>query len=236
MRDSLKFLTRPISRHIALAVTIMLGSQLLFALSVDKACGLAQSWMSGLPAIEGTQCAARQAEPDADSTSWAKPPYTSDPIERLNQLGDVAYAQARHHVAVAQFFYSRYYAAAHLTLALAVAAGVCLIFVSKKGWSTANPYLLNVFVTLSALGVYYGAFPGVFDQKSNMESNRDQYVKYINVEQDIRTFLAHLNSSEPQQLQDFLLTAQKRLVEINNISVGIDHTKVSDLPSILPEP
>jgi len=147
------------------------------------------------------------------------------------QLAEIR-SRARHHLSVMLFFYSRYYAAVFVTLVLSLLAGVTFAFVSKAGWSAANPYLLNAFIVLSTGSLYYGAWPAVFEQRSNIEANRDQYLRYVNLENTVLTEMVFLETADDASVQETIREVDAKMADLNRIAIGVDDSRIPDFRTV----
>ena len=114
--------------------------------------------------------------------------------------------------------------------AAAVVAAAMLLFITREGWDRTSPFVKSTFITATAIAAFYGPFPSLFKQDENATENSNLYVAYINVEQEILSFLAtgSIQSKNSMTIKDFIHQVDKRLVELNKVAIGFDKTQVTN--------
>jgi hypothetical protein len=179
----------PLLGHV-LIVILLIGGTVLISYSLStRAESLAKEWSSNLRPARNPKTDLypyapihRNIVPYINISEGAK--------ERLqNQLNDIR-NRAAHHLEVATFYYARYYMA---IVAFSMAAGFAAIFlasISRVGLKESSPYLVTAFVVMTAMALFYQSFPGVFDQKKNIETNKALYIRYVNLEDEVNTYCA----------------------------------------------
>lgn len=225
-------------KHALLVAAILVASDCGYRASIRRASVLADSWLGALPALQGTE----MGSVEYDQTTIEK---TAE--ARLLQLLTQTEIYAAHHGAVMQFFFVRYYAGTIVSLVLAIIAGVTLTLMSRKGWGDANRYIINIFLTSSSVLIFYAAFPSVFEQRNNIETNRNQYIEYVKLNSSIRTYIAtrteigRTEASSAKQIDTvglvtFVRNTQDVVNELHNISIGINHSNIPDVAEMLKTP
>jgi hypothetical protein len=157
--------------------------------------------------------------------------------EQLNEIE----VRINRHSAIMIFFYKRHYTAISLTSVSALVSGICLFFISKVGWEKVNNTLINVFVVTSSAAIFFGDLPGIFKQDENITANRELYLEHISLRNEVRSYIAtggtvgkdpknpnlyQFTSTEPNR---FIHYVDKRLAELNKISIGFDPKGITDL-------
>jgi hypothetical protein len=189
----LKLVLRVIG-HLLLSIgliVVVVGSGLIFANDAEK---LGNDWVANLrpgrrPPTDSEPLLPRERtliNPGIVSKQALTPTEES----RLqNQLDDIR-KKAKHHLDVAVYYYSRSFMAI-LAFSLAAAlAAICLAIISKRGLDKVSEYIVTLFLVATALAVFYQSFPGVFQQRKNVDANRALYIKYVNLEDDMISYVA----------------------------------------------
>lgn len=82
------------------------------------------------------------------------------------------------HVALLASYVANYYMAVLASMVFGAIASVCLLLIGPKGWTAANPYVINVLVTSAAIAAFYGLFPTVFQQPAMLAAHKAQALRY----------------------------------------------------------
>lgn len=136
---------------------------------------------------------------------------------------------ARHHLKLARYFFTRYYSAVATAMVTAFLAGISLLLVSRVGWANADAHLLNMLIVMSVLTMFFLTFPAVYRHKENIEANKSLYLNHVNVENELRTFLAtgiDNESNGPIATAVYLRRMSQRLADLNQLTVGFDPGKL----------
>ena len=104
--------------------------------------------------------------------------------EQLSETID----RTEHHLDVMRFFYTRYYIAIILFSMTGALAAVSLVLISKRGWEASNEYVITVFFLMTALTLFFGSFPGLFQQDKNIADNKALYLKYSALANEIVSY------------------------------------------------
>lgn len=137
--------------------------------------------------------------------------------------------RAIHHLEVMIFFFANYYRAIAMMMILGGIAAVALFFIANKGWSNADAYVINVFITATALTAYFGAYPSVFKQQDNISDNKRLYLQYVALGNEISSYGATGASYLPKEnatANDFIHHIDDQLAAVNDIAIGLDSSKV----------
>lgn len=137
------------------------------------------------------------------------------------------------------YFYVRYYTSIAITSSAAIIAAICLIFISKDGLTNANPYVINLFLASSSMGILFGTFPAVFKQEKNVSDNKALYLRYSALEQQILTYLVTgkdpINQPDEQEIKNFIYYLDKQMEKINQLAIGFDSTRIPKYQDIYPD-
>jgi ABC-type multidrug transport system fused ATPase/permease subunit len=153
--------------------------------------------------------------------------------QRLREQYREIRGRARHHLKVMAYFFTNYYRAIQMIALLGAIAAVALFFVAFKGWTSTNQYVRNLFITATVLTAYFSLYPTVFKQQDNITDNKNLYLEYVAIQDDVRTFAATGQSflgaegTAKTNEADFLHNIDQRMSTLNNIAIGFDYTKVS---------
>jgi predicted PurR-regulated permease PerM len=131
-------------------------------------------------------------------------------------------------LAVAVYFFSNYYMALILAFVAGAVAAVSLFFISKEGYAAVSPYVVTVFMTATALGTIYGAFPSVFRQTENVAENKALYLRYVALQNEILSYSATAKdaNAKPISASAYIAYIDRELNRSNNVAVGFDETKL----------
>ena len=222
--------TLRIFKHIflvAMLLTIIYGSSEFF---IRKSESHAANWSVHLATSQS-----QMVFPADSQITVAEQARLQDQLQRVRQ-------RTRLYLEVMKFFYTRYYMAI-LTFAIAGAlAAITLVLVSKRGWEATNEYILTAFFVMTACTVFYGAFPGVFQQEQNIKDNKVLYLQYEALENEILSF-AVTNEARPKAVKDLMTASEtepkdntvqaKQFIHYvdeqlsqSNIAIGFDYNKV----------
>lgn len=145
----------------------------------------------------------------------------------------------RIHKDVMLFFYQQYFLSISMTSGLAIIAGICIFFIAQFGWKNSNPALINIFIVTTSAGLLYQKLPEVFKQDINLQANGVLYIKYIDLNNELMSYLAtqlakNIKSDTPNQLielepKKFIYYIDSELAKFNQIPIEFDATKVIKL-------
>jgi hypothetical protein len=183
--------TRKIVAHILLAlvlITLIVGSSHIFSWRAEKK---GVEWITNLKPgrVEPSK---ENPNPPPPTLVLAKCIGIENDEEKARlqgQLNDIR-NRAKYHLDVTLFIFSNFYMS---IMAFSIAGGIAAItlaVISKRGVDQASEYLITTFLVMMALAIFYQSFPGVFQQRQNIDNNRALYIKYVNLEDDIVTYCA----------------------------------------------
>ncbi|HAZ46872.1 MAG TPA: hypothetical protein DCZ55_21060 [Cyanobacteria bacterium UBA11371] len=159
---------------------------------------------------------------------------------RLDEQFKEIQLRIQRHSAVMSYFYKQYYISISMTYALGLLAGICLFFISKVGWKDANKGLINVFIITSSAALFYRQLPGIFRQDTNMAANRNLYLDYISLKNEVLSYAAtggiagrdgnNTNSFTTINPKIFIYYVDQKLAKLNQIPIDFDITRVTETP------
>ena len=96
---------------------------------------------------------------------------TSAEKQRIVQQLETIKLNAKNHVNIIIYFYTRVYTEISVASISAIVAAICLFYISRIGWDKANNYIINIFVVTTGVTIFVGALPIVFQQEQNIQDN-----------------------------------------------------------------
>jgi len=111
----------------------------------------------------------------------------------------VFYAIGHRETAIA--FSSYFYASLMVVSFFGLIAAISLAVITKSGVNAASPHLIAVFLISTGIVIMYQGFIGVFQQKSNMDTNAKLSVSYARLLNQIDTYCTtgKVNVKDPNQ-------------------------------------
>lgn len=216
------FFTRSLTIRVLMHIGVALGIVILvFGSSIvlsGWAENKAQTWVVNLRPgrrTGGGQESELPKERLIVNTGLENPDHPLSAIQKdrlQNQLDDVR-KRAKHHLDVAIFYYANSFMA---IIAFSLAAGlgaISLAVISKRGIDHVSEYIVTMFLVATALALFYQSFPGVFQQKQNVDNNRALYIKYVNLEDDMISYVATGSVTFLQQKPDTAAPIAKNPIE-----------------------
>jgi hypothetical protein len=175
-------------------------------------------------------------------TSLPLPKITNCKVERIyQQLTDVA-LKAHNHLLVTKEFMIQSYVCSSTSAIFFVLAGLALAFITKSGFTNANPYFITLFICSLAVGSFFVSLTKLFKQEQNAKDNSALYIRYINLEQAIRSELVtnkkiiHYASvpcdTTTTEVDRAILFFDKEMRDINQIALGFDSEVVRSLTNL----
>jgi hypothetical protein len=148
---------------------------------------------------------------------------------RLDEQMRTIRARANHHGEVMAFFYRAYYMATAVVLLTGIIAAIALFTIAQKGWGPTNQYVKTVFVVMTASAAYYGLYPPVFEQQKNISDNKELFLEYKTLENEVRSFPKTCGNlkKEANTPEAFINYIDSELDRLGNIAIGFDYTKIN---------
>jgi hypothetical protein len=155
---------------------------------------------------------------------------------RLEQDYREIRSRMAHHLEVLEYFYANYFRAIVMGSILGAVSGVCLFYIANKGWTTANNYVVVVFVFTTVMAAYYLSYVTVFREQENISDNKVLYLQYVALGNEILTYCATGSTDDPEmKIDKYVRQIDMRMATANNIAIGFDYTKIADYKQILSE-
>lgn len=163
-------------------------------------------------------------------------------IRLLEQI-EAAKQGAARHAQMALHFHSQSKAAVMVSLVLGIAAGSLGVLISREGWDKSDNRFIYSFALLSTMALFFNQLPRVLQSEINFQNNRDIYLGYLTLRNNIHTFVATekgvgVNPEQPDQFDDlqtnrFIHSVDAKLVELNQLRIGIDANQRVDISNVL---
>jgi hypothetical protein len=163
-------------------------------------------------------------------------------VERIQQQLTDASLKAHNHLTVTTEFMIQSYVCNSTSAIFFVLAGIALAFITKSGFAQANPYFITILICSLAVGSFFVSLTKLFKQEQNAKDNSALYLKYINLEQAIRSELVtnkkivHYSSMPCDTLttdiDKAILLFDKEMRDINQIALGFDPEVVKSLTNL----
>jgi hypothetical protein len=134
-----------------------------------------------------------------------------------------------------QFFYTRYYSSIAMASITGLITGALALQISNDGWQSAASWAEIVFFIVAAATIYYSAFPKVYKHTDNIAKNRDAYLDYINLENEVRSFACtgEDKTGQARSAREFLHYLDVSLEARNKLHLGFDTSQIPDFKAQL---
>lgn len=146
--------------------------------------------------------------------------------EQFNRIRD----REKTHLYIMIYYYERYYMAVSISTMAGIIAAVALLFISRSGWSNANTYVVTVFLVMSSVTAFFGAFPTLFEQKKNIDNNKAIYKIHAGMEQQVLSYVSSGKDSDgnTKTLDAYILKIDDLLAKNHQIAIELNPTKIPD--------
>jgi hypothetical protein len=162
---------------------------------------------------------------------------------RLLEQIEASTQGAEKHAGLALHFHSQAKASVILSLVLGVTAGTLGVLISRDGWEkTDNSYII-AFALMSTTALFFTQFPRILQSDNNFQNNRDIYLGYLTLENQIRSFVATEGGigDDPENKDKFsridtnrfIHSVDNKLSELNQLSISIDSNQRVNVSSVL---
>lgn len=166
-------------------------------------------------------------------------------IRLLEQI-KVSKRGADKHAQLALHFHSQGKAAVIMSLVLGIAAGSLGVLISREGWDKSDNRFIYSFALLSTMALFFNQMPRALQSEINFQNNRDIYLGYLTLRNNIHTFVATekgvgVDLKAPDRFDDlqtnrFIHSVDAKLAELNQLSIGIDANQRVDISNVLSIP
>jgi len=161
----------------------------------------------------------------------ATPVPTPDKAEsaRLKDQLQIIRDRAKHHGNVMAFFYVNYFVSIVMVMTAGLLVAITLFFIAQAGWTGCNSYVKAAFIVGSAFVAFYGLFPPVFQQQKNITDNKELFLHYKSLENEVSSYPITLLTlqGEPATPKQFINHVDAEMDRLGDIALGFDITKVS---------
>ena len=163
-------------------------------------------------------------------------------IRLLEQI-KVSKRGAAKHAQLALHFHSQGKASVIVSLVLGIAAGSLGVLISREGWDKSDNRFIYSFALLSTMALFFNQLPRVLQSDINFQNNRDIYLGYLTLRNNIHTFVATekgvgVDPEAPDRFDDlqtnrFIHSVDAKLAELNQLRIGIDANQRVDISNVL---
>ncbi|MBE9113746.1 hypothetical protein IQ273_30700 [Nodosilinea sp. LEGE 07298] len=181
----------------------------------------------------------------ANETALSLRKRSYEQIRLLEQV-EASKRGAAKHAQLALHFHSQSKASVIVSLVLGIAAGSLGVLISREGWDKSDNRVIYSFALLSTMALFFNQLPRVLQSEINFQNNRDIYLGYLTLRNNIHTFAATekgvgVNPEHPDQFDDlqtnrFIHSVDAKLVELNQLRIGIDANQRVDISNVLSIP
>lgn len=213
--------------HVLITTGLLTANLVVFALLSVFAENKAQEWLAGTSSMQVPEQTVIEA-----------------PLlrERLTeQFGEIRTRRDRH-AKVMVYFYKQYFLSLSMASGSALIAILLAFFISRDGWEKTNNGLINAFFVSFSAAILYTQIPGLFQQEKNLKANRELYLSYEALGNQVLSYLATQNTigsnpEQPNQVspmppEQFILQIDQQLVTLNQIPIDFDANQVIKLPDL----
>ena len=161
----------------------------------------------------------------------ATPGPTPDKAEsaRLKDQLQIIRDRAKHHGNVMAFFYVNYFVSIVMVMTAGLLVAITLFFIAQAGWTGCNSYVKAAFIVGSAFVAFYGLFPPVFQQQKNITDNKELFLHYKSLENEVNSYPITLLTLQGEAVppKQFINHVDFEMDRLGDIALGFDITKVS---------
>lgn len=163
------------------------------------------------------------------STATATPTPTETETARIKAQLGIIRDRAKHHGNVMAYFYVNYFVSIVMVMTAGLLVAVTLFFIAQQGWTGTNSYVRTVFIVASAYMAFYGLFSPVFQQQKNIADNKELFLHYKSLENEVESYPVTLLTlqGEPKSPKEFINHVDEELDRLGDIALGFDISKVS---------
>lgn len=213
--------------HLLITTGLLTTNLVVFALLSVFAENKAQEWLAGTSTMQ------------VPEQTMIEAPLLR---ERLTeQFGEIRTRRDRH-AKVMVYFYKQYFLSLSMASGSALIAILLAFFISRDGWEKTNNGLINAFFVSFSAAILYTQIPGLFQQEKNLKANRELYLAYEALGNQVLSYLATQNTigsnpEQPNQVspmppEQFILQIDQQLVTLNQIPIDFDANQVIKLPDL----
>lgn len=163
------------------------------------------------------------------STSTPSPTPTETESARLKAQLQIIRDRAKHHGNVMAFFYVNYFVSIVMVMTAGLLVAITLFFIAQTGWTATNSHVKATFIVASAYVAFYGLFPPVFQQQKNITDNKELFLHYKSLENEVDSYPITLLTLKDggKTPREFINHIDVEMDRLGDIALGFDITKVS---------
>jgi len=154
---------------------------------------------------------------------------------RLNGQFHQLQQRLDHHFNQFATYYSWSFASTLMTGILAAIAAVALLFITMSGWARSHHYQKTIFLVATVTATYAAAFPSIFQLERNVEDNRDLYLSYVSLADEMCSYpWTNMPTDGPSaDPVTFVSHVDSELRRLNKIVVGFDVMKTPNFTEVI---
>ncbi len=133
------------------------------------------------------------------------------------------------------YIYQRTYASNMIRIILVIISGISLFAISKQGWEKTSNVLINIFIVTSLTSLFFTQWTFVFKENENLETNRNLYIRYINLYNQLLSYPSTgttgtiLISEDPKKVITpslFIATIDSEMAKLNQVPLDWDSNRI----------
>ncbi len=156
---------------------------------------------------------------------------TQEQQSRLKQQIDLIQSRAEVHKQIMIYLYTRYFTSIVMVATFGVILAVLLLYGSINGVRNLPLYLLAILYFVLAGTLYWGSFPLIFKQDENIAKNKELYLSYIGLENQILSYLSTDRikpDDEDINIREYILILDVELNKLNKLPLGFEPPEAKD--------
>lgn len=118
------------------------------------------------------------------------PQPTKNARDRIQCQMDELINRTRHHGAALSKLFGLYTSSIIMSGVTSAVAAIVLLFITSSGWNNAHNYAKAIFLVAVATAGYYVAFPKIFLLEDNIAANKEHFLQYIALTDEICSYAA----------------------------------------------
>jgi hypothetical protein len=137
------------------------------------------------------------------------PQPTKNARDRIQCQIEELFNRTQHHGAALSKLFGLYTSSIIMSGVTSAVAAIVLLFITSSGWNNAHNYAKAIFLVAVATAGYYVAFPKIFLLEDNIAANKEHFLQYIALTDEICSYAA---TGEGYILKESISTANSQNV------------------------
>jgi hypothetical protein len=147
---------------------------------------------------------------------------------RIRSQYEELLSRVRHHGSGLSKLFGIYVSSIVMTGVTSAVAAILLLFITASGWNNAHNYAKAIFLVAVATAGYCIAFPKIFLLDENMTANKEHYLAYIALTDEVCSYAA---TGEGYMLKELPASAQQAQAAGHGTTDPAKNPKVTPSPS-----